>query len=192
MDPEVIAVLTRLGEVAARNTAGAVYQRIQTVRARRQDEATANELVDIINELVDEKTQLISIARSLESELVAQRISDEDLTFITDTLIPALERVNAKLPSGQQLDDDLIEIIKDLLTKETLTVAQLIGFNFKAAIGQPLTELTERAILAKVPTPATSDHIAALAAERELAVIQLVQNPEAYARMRKLYGHEDD
>ena len=85
----------------------------------------------------------------------------------------------------------MLEIIKDLLTKETLTVAQLIGFNFKAAIGQPLTELTERAILAKVPTPATTDRIAALAAERELAVIELVQNPEAYARMRKLYGHDD-
>jgi hypothetical protein len=43
----------------------------------------------------------------------------------------------------------MMEIIKPLLSVETLTVLQLLGFNFKQAIGEPLTELVAGLIAAK-------------------------------------------
>lgn len=39
-----------------------------------------------------------------------------------------------------------VEILKSLLSKETLRILQLVGFNYRAAIGEPLTELVRNKI----------------------------------------------
>lgn len=44
---------------------------------------------------------------------------------------------------------DSFEMIKDLISVDTLKTMQLLGFNYKAAIGEPLTELCASAISAK-------------------------------------------
>ncbi len=44
----------------------------------------------------------------------------------------------------------LLEILKPILSTETLKILQLLGFDFKAAVGEPLTELVRSAILSKV------------------------------------------
>ena len=41
------------------------------------------------------------------------------------------------------------EQIKELISVDTLKAIQLLGFNFKAAIGEPLTQLCADAILSK-------------------------------------------
>jgi hypothetical protein len=44
-----------------------------------------------------------------------------------------------------------VEAIKKLVSVEMLTVLQLVGFNFKAAIGEPLTQVVEGLILQLAP-----------------------------------------
>lgn len=41
------------------------------------------------------------------------------------------------------------EQIKELINVDTLKAIQLLGFNYKAAIGEPLTQLCADAILSK-------------------------------------------
>ena len=41
---------------------------------------------------------------------------------------------------------DSFEVFKDLISVDTLKTMQLLGFNYKAAIGEPLTKLCAEAI----------------------------------------------
>lgn len=120
--PEIADLLTRPGELAVRNTACAVYTRVQTVRARKHNEATANELIEIINELIDEKSQLLGITRGLEGQVVAQRISDVDLSFITETVVPTLEKL---MDEEDRPPEEIPEMVKELPSKETSAILQV-------------------------------------------------------------------
>lgn len=44
---------------------------------------------------------------------------------------------------------ETFEQIKELISVDTLKAIQLLGFNYKAAIGEPLTQLCANAILSK-------------------------------------------
>jgi hypothetical protein len=59
MNPEVADLGIRLGEAALRNSAGAVLDKIRTIKARRNDKETINELDEIINGLLDDKSELV-------------------------------------------------------------------------------------------------------------------------------------
>jgi hypothetical protein len=185
---EVSALAAQLAEIAIRNTASAVFTRIRAARTGRQQEEQLNELVAIINELVDDRNQLIGIAQGFEQELVAQRISDEDISYITEQLIPVVERMAAL---GGASDDgsmrEMVQAVQSIVTAETLTIMQLVGFNYRQAIGLPLTELVRRMILAQAPAEkAVLDEQQLLAQRRELAVLQIVQDPEASERLNRL------
>ena len=149
LEPEITAVLTQLSEVAARNTVGAIQARVATARATKQHENTVNELTEIVNQLIEDRVELIGIATTLREQLVAQRITTEEITYITDKLIPAVEG----LPGLTDDDNaEAIEALKQLVSVEMLTVLQLVGFNFKAAIGEPLTQVVEGLILQLAPS----------------------------------------
>lgn len=186
--PEIQEMLVRLGELAVRNSAGTVYTRVQSVKTRKTDQSTTNELVDIINELVEEKTQLLGIARGLEGQVVAQRISDEDLAFITEKLVPTVERMIELADEDDRPEPELVDMIKELLSKETLEILQLVGFNFKAAVGQPLTEIVQRLILALVPKSDASGEVERMQMEYQLQILKLAQDSDAYDRLQELNG----
>jgi hypothetical protein len=149
LDPEITAVLAQLSEVAARNTVGAIQTRVGTAKATKQHENTVNELTEIINQLVEDRVELVGIATTLREQLIAQRITPEEITYITDKLIPTVEDL-----AGLAGDDntEAIEAIKKLVSVEMLTVLQLVGFNFKSAIGEPLTKVVEGLILQLAPS----------------------------------------
>lgn len=147
--PEIAVLGTQLAEVAARNAAGAVVSQVTALRARKLDQGVFNELTDLVNDLVDEKNQLISIARTYEDELVAQRVSADDITYITTQILPVVETL-AEV-SRDPGANAMVEMVKNIITPETLTIMQLVGFNFRRAIGEPLTTLVEQLILNQVP-----------------------------------------
>lgn len=185
--PEVTDAVARLAELAVRNTAGAIWTRVQALRARNDDEAAITELIEIINELVDEKAQLVSVARALEEQLIGQRIADNELEFITQTMVPTLERLMS-LSGTDTLDDDALTAVKELLSKETFSILQLVGFNFKSAIGQPLTEVVERLILRLAPASDTQGELAVLAARQSAAIAEAALDADATTRLRLLFG----
>ena len=159
MDPQIQNISVQLAETAVRNTANAVRDRIRSVRAGKQNKDTIAELEDIVNDLLSDKNELVRIARSYEDELVAQRISADDIEYIASSLVPILRQLlepsAARQSPGAASVDGMIDRLQPLLSVETVTVFQLLGFNFREAIGKPLTDLVAQLIASRAI--ATSD-----------------------------------
>lgn len=183
--PEFASLASTLAEVAVRNTASAVSSRIQAFRARRDNEAVINELIELVNELISDKAQVISIAQAFEQELAGQRMSDDEIAYITEKLMPTAERLAEKAMSDSSEVSEFMGMLKGLVSSETMTILQLVGFNFKQAIGQPLTQLVERLILARVPAAGASD-LAEVQARREIAFLEVVRDPAAAERFARM------
>lgn len=142
---QIIAQLAvNLAEVATRNTASLITNKIAAIKAKKNDKETIGELEEIISELLSDKAEIQRIAQSYEQELVSQRITEKDIKYITDNLIPI---INEFIPSDKK---DELNRIKPLLSVETLTIMQLLGFNYKKAIGEPLTNLLKKYIETKM------------------------------------------
>lgn len=188
MTVEIAALAAELASIAVRNTASAVFTRVKAIRTGKQHAEQVNELNAIINELVDDRNQLIAIAQAFEQELVAQRISDDDITYITDKLIPAAERLmqlGGNSPDAQMAE--ALELLKTVVSVEMLTVMQLVGFNFKRAVGEPLTRLVE-SLIDKLKPAAESQDITILGLKREIEILQIAQDESSVKRLQQLYG----
>lgn len=186
MDDQVIQLGVQLAEVTVRNTASNVSNRIKGSKAKRNATETINDMDEIINELIADKSELARIAKALEDQLVAQRISNDDIDYVTSNLVPKLEEFieNASDDdaSADKIEDSL-EVIKPLLSGETLTILQLLGFNFRQAIGEPLTDLLRDYILSVKPNP----KLAELELQQSVAAMQISLDPEASARFTAIF-----
>ena len=168
MDPETSKVIVQLSEIAIKNTATIVHDKIATSKAKRNDKETIAELTDIIQDLLSDKQDL-------------QIISDEDLTFIAQTVIPTIEKI---VPDD---NDDMIsniDKIKPLLSRNTLNVLQTLGFNFKRGIGEPLTDLLNSVI--KDMNKKQSNEFSIATVNRDTEYFRLIQNEEAFNRWQNL------
>ena len=182
--PDIAVLATSLAEVAVRNTASVVFSRMAAIRGRKNDREAVDLLAELVNELIADKAELVSIAQAFEQELVSQRISAQDIAYITDNVIPVVEKL-AGLADSDDDTQEAVSAIKGLVTVETVTIMQLVGFNFRRAVGEPLTALVERLILARVPSSDANEELRLLNARREAAYFEAIQNPAA----RELLGN---
>ncbi len=132
MDPELQALLTRLAEASVRNLASTVQDKIRASKAKNNSADTIATLEEIINEMLAERAELLRVAQGLESALAGQRLSEEDVEFVTEHLLPII----AEMTNG-----DGVPQLEVLLSTEALTILQIVGFNYREAIGRPLTEV---------------------------------------------------
>lgn len=146
--------------VIVKNSASAVFDKIRAIKAGKNDQEKISQLEQLVYALIDDKSELIGIAQAYKEELVAQQISDDDLRYIIDNVVPALKGLadqavaDAKDPqaAAQAMQmRDAIKSLEPLLSVHTLRILQLLGFNYKRAVGEPLTFLTQRLITARVP-----------------------------------------
>ena len=188
MDPYLQTLATQLADTAIRNTAGSIADRITAAKARKKDQETIAELEEIVYGLLSDKSELVQIAQAFEQELVAQRISDSDIRYISTNFVPLLQRfMESAAASDDQsatIPQEVIDLIQPLLSVETVTVLQLIGFNFRKAIGEPLTEFVRKLILSKAQVdPAQVIELQRLSLARDAALFEAAQNPEAQERL---------
>lgn len=176
--PEVAQLATQLAEVVARNAGSAVVSKISAIRARKLDQAAMNELIELVNDLIADKNELVGLATAFEQELVAQKISDNDITYITTKLLPVVEQLSGFAGDDHQARE-AVDAIKSLVTTETLTILQLVGFNFRRAVGEPLTTLVERLILSRVPAPDQAAELTALRLRQQTAYFEALTDPDA-------------
>ncbi len=182
----------RLTESAVRNTAGAISDKISSIKAKRDDKQTIRELEDIVNNLLDDKSELVRIAQAYEQELVSQKISDEDIAYITDTLVPLIEKFIDSIEDEDERakSQAYIDTIKNIVSQEMITVLQLVGFNFKQAIGEPLTVLIKRMIESKTPTNDAEQR--RLSTLNSNLSIEISKDKEAYERLMVLIGRGNE
>jgi hypothetical protein len=192
VDPELQSLGISLAEAAVRNTAATVADRIGAAKARKRDQETVALLEEIVNDLISDKSELTRIAQAYEQELVAQRLSATDVEYITSNIVPVLEKLAESAAGDRESADtvhEVMDVLKPILSVETVTVLQLIGFNFRKAIGEPLTDLVSRLILARAQSDATANtEIQRLAIQRELTLMQIAADPEAHARFLAMIG----
>lgn len=182
----VAQTIANLAEVIARNTIGAVSDKIKSAKAGHDKDKTIAELENLVNQVVNDKIELERIAKTLENELVSQQISDKDIDFIVKSVIPKVEEFTKDDPKQQTYIDG----IKSLLSKEMLQVMQLVGFNYREAIGAPLTQLCASAIRNLADTQ-DKQALAKLNIQNEIGLVQLSQDKNAYNRFVRLIRRSD-
>lgn len=132
-----------LAELAVKGTASAVNKKIRAAKEIKDAEKLRTTYDELINEVLQEREEAIRIAQAYKSELDRIIISDKDIEHLNLTATRLLEIIRSFSP-GTNIEG--FEAIKDLISVDTLKTMQLLGFNFKAAIGEPFTQLCANAI----------------------------------------------
>ena len=191
-DPTIVELSVRLAEATAKNTATAISNKIRALKTEKDDKKTIAEMTELIYEILDEKQEVEIIAKSYQEELVAQKLTSDDLNFVVDTVIPAIKEFIEKsskdpMQTSNQLSE--IEALEPLLSLNTLMVLQTLGFNYKKGIGEPLTNLVSALI--RKNTKNDESRLVELATEREIEYFKLLQNSEAFERLQQMNGNNN-
>ena len=194
--PELINVGVRLTETAARNGASFIQDRITQLRASGEQLKVTAGLEEIIVSLMADKNELTRIAQTYQAELVSQQLTAGDVQYISSTIIPILESFAGPAADSNSGDEDSepvidspmrknIDALRPLLSAETVNVLQLLGFNFRRAIGEPLTKLAENAILSNVNN---SEAVRIESLKREQLYMRVALDEGAFERFRAMVG----
>lgn len=161
MEQQYTQMLVDLGlsltTMALKGTATAVNTKIRALKDEKNVEKIRSNYDEIVNELLIEREDAVRIAQAYKSELEKVVINDNDIEHLHNTMAKALEIIkNMQLLSASMIGGDALEQAKatagsydqflNLISVDTLKTMQLLGFNYKAAIGEPLTEICANAI----------------------------------------------
>ena len=147
MDQNYINSIAELGvtltTMAVKGVSTAINARIRSIKNEKDVDKIRNVYDSIVNELIAEREEAIRIAQVYKVELDRIVISDEDIKHLHGTVSNLLELLKKISPNT---DITVFENFKNLITVDTLKTMQLLGFNYKEAIGQPLTQLCAKSI----------------------------------------------
>ena len=138
MDQNYINSIAELGvtltTMAVKGVSTAINARIRSIKNEKDVDKIRNVYDSIVNELIAEREEAIRIAQVYKVELDRIVISDEDIKLLHGTVSNLLELLKKISPNT---DITVFENFKNLITVDTLKTMQLLGFNYKEAIGQP-------------------------------------------------------
>lgn len=144
VDEKLIELGVNLTGLAVKSTASTVQKKISAAKAKKNDKNTIEVYDEIVNELIEERAEAIRIAQSYKNELEKYEISDKDIEHLNKTISTVLDILKEVSPG---IDLNMFNKFKKLISVDTLKAMQLIGFNYKKAIGEPLTELCSATII---------------------------------------------
>ena len=153
----IVEMGVSLTELAIKGTASAVNKKIRAAKEIKDIEKLRTTYDELVNEILLEREEAVRIAQAYKSELERIVISDEDIEHLHNTVSRVLEifktfQLVAAMAKGEeelertQKQVESYEQIKELISVDTLKTMQLLGFNYKAAIGEPLTQICADAI----------------------------------------------
>ena len=91
--------------------------------------------------------------------------------------------------SGVTRQLETYEQIKELISVDTLKTMQLLGFNYKSAIGEPLTLMLRNFILSKVVEP---DSLKTFEKMVTPEMVEILKDDTAYANFKKIMGMDNN
>lgn len=191
-DPILMKQGASLATQVIKNSAQGIHTRIATAKSSRTKDEAISELQEIITELIDERNQLVQITQAFEEKMSMGKMSDEDIEYITEKIVPLLEDLMELNDNGNASKNrETLELFKPILSKDTFNILQLFGFNFKKALGEPLTDLANKAIKYKTPISNESNvEYNILTRKVELELLEISKDEEVYDRYMKLSGRE--
>lgn len=140
--PALETMAATLTNLVGKSLGDAVFSKMKAARLRKNQEEMADSYEAIIHDLMEDRSEAITLAQTYKSEIDRIEISDEDIEHLHNTieqLINILGKDNAVFKT--EADE-----INALVSVDTLKAVQLLGFNYKEAIGEPLTEACADAI----------------------------------------------
>lgn len=191
---ELINLGITLTQLAVKGTATAVSSKIKSIKNEKNIENIKNTYNEIINELLNEREEAIRIAQAYKSELDKVSISDEDIKHLHNTVSRILEIIKElQLSEASKISEEAVktvekqvesyERLKELISIDTLKTMQLIGFNYKSAIGEPLTLLLKNFILSKIVEPDSLKNFERIITPE---MVELLKNKTAYENFKKM------
>lgn len=185
---ELLGLGTALTELAVKGTVTAISAKVKTLKEEKNIDNIRARYDEIINELLSEREEAVRIAQAYKSELEKVVISDEDINHLHNTVSRILEMLKSA-PSDEENGDVNIktqiqtyEQLKELISVDTLKAMQLLGFNYKAAIGEPLTLMLRNFILSKIDDPEAVKKV--LTPE----MVEVLKNETAYNNFKQMSG----
>lgn len=149
---QLINLATKTADIFIKNTTETIFRRIDAAKDDSDKEKTILRLEEIIKELIEERNELDKIIKEYDELLGMQKISEKDINYITENIVPIVSDFfeSDLVSSDENINKDeinqIIDVLKPLLSIETFTILQLLGFNFREAIGIPLTKLVNKSI----------------------------------------------
>lgn len=137
-------VASNLTNLAVKGTATMIHAKVESIKTEKNADKIRGTYDEIINQLLSEREEAIRIAQVYKEELDKVEISDKDIEHLHNTVTQVLEITKKMIPGNRNISN--FEALKELITVDSLKTMQLLGFNYKAAIGEPLTELCANAI----------------------------------------------
>lgn len=194
---ELLGLGVTLTELAVKGTATAVSNKIKAIKDEKNAEKIRNTYDEIINEILSEREEAVRIAQAYKSELEKVVISDEDIEHLHNTVSKILEIIKdsqlaSAEPMGSQAVDavkkqvESYEQIKALISVDTLKTMQLLGFYYKAAIGEPLTLMLKNYILSKVVEP---DSLSVFQKMVTPEMVEILKDGTAYEHFMQMTGN---
>lgn len=197
---ELLSLGTTLAELAVKGTATAVSTKIRAIKEEKNIDKIRNTYDEIISELLNEREEAVRIAQAYKSELEKVVISDEDIQHLHNTVSRILEIIKKlQIASAERVSPavktvesqfEYYEQIKELISVDTLKTMQLIGFNYKAAIGEPLTLMLKNFILSKVAEPDSLKAFKKIIVTPEM--VEILKDNTAYENFKKITGIHND
>lgn len=132
--------------LATNGTVTATEAKIKSMQVEKDIKVIKNQYDDIINDLIAERAEAIRIAQVYKTEVERYVISDSDIEHLHKTVELVLDIIKEMSPDT---DIEMYQQLKNLISVDVLKTIQLLGFNYKEAIGEPLTQLCADAILGK-------------------------------------------
>lgn len=151
MEREMITLGLALAEVTGKNTISYIKSKMDLAKQKKSLDEQSLAYTEIINNLLEDKAELTTIAREYKQELEQVVISDEDIEHLHNTMRNAFDLLGA-LSDLTEENKVYLNVLIELLNKDTLKTMQLLGFNYKEAIGIPLTEVSSDFITTKLST----------------------------------------
>lgn len=147
MDYSMTAALVEMGITLSglilKGTATKIDTKIKSLKEEHDANKLRSEYDEIVNQLLAERADVLRIAQSYQTELERYQISDKDIEHLHKTVEAVLKIFKEMNP---QTPIDSFEKFNELISVDTLKAMQLLGFNYKAAIGEPLTQVCANAI----------------------------------------------
>lgn len=193
---ELVALGANLAQMAVKGTATAVSAKIRAIKDEKNAEKIRNTYDEIVNELLSEREEAVRIAQAYKSELEKVVISDEDiqhlhntvaniLKIMTDIQIAGAERAGEAAVEAVKEQTKVYEQFMELISVDTLKTMQLIGFNYKTAIGEPLTLMLKNFLLSKVEEP---DSVSMFEKVLTPELVEILKDDTAYENFREILG----
>lgn len=162
MDNETVELTARYAAFIGKTSYEWVGQKIESAKKTQDMQEQLKVYDDIVNKLLNEKAEIERIAGEYKAKYEQVTISDEDIEHLQNTIgkLAFLFKNYANLDEALEEDseENATDLLLGLINKDTLKTMQLLGFNYKSAIGEPLTEVCADFIYKKLGNNANKNN----------------------------------